>query len=683
MKLNLKKYILPLLALVFAGIFIAHPAQASLFDIGGKAISYIFLWIANFVGWIGGLIIFVLTWAIAQIFQLNMGVVNNSAAVKAGFPIMLSIANLGFVLAVIFIAISTILRRSDYTIKGLLPKVVIMAVIVNFGLVIAGGLLNFSDSLTNYYLDALTTKGGASEFASVMTAAFNPQKLYNPQLGVSTSSESGELTKNSGTSYPVMVVISGAFMTVIGVIMIVITLATFVIMLIIRYATLVFLLVLLPVAWAASVFPKLSNLSSKWWSKFTSQLIFPPVALFFLWLAIKANESTIQVMGSPDFSNSVVDGAAKASPFVASLMGSVLNTFVLCAMMGGGLFIANYFGGAGANIGIGWKNSVKKWGEDKAKRIGLAPVRGVQRGANVAAQKAQTGFANTTLGKKLRGWQDAGGNSSAFVRGAAAPLRAIGRGVENMNRAQEGRVKEEKKGIDGLSKDQLIARIGAARGPEFVAMLEKAQKEGWIKDIIKKDPRILQNENEEQLKRYGAAKLAGEIATTTAGATGKDKETGTPNSSLAENKSVDELTKSIKEMVEGLKDAKKADLQSLFGDKAAFGLSEDGTETLRLAWARNLAGHNPAIVPSVMKTLKGDTLSKFAEYYEKELDTLIGSSSGDAKTKLEKRKKNFRKAIDRNEIGGDAGGDEANPPAAPTTPPSPDPGMRKGESASE
>ena len=56
-------------------------------------------------------------------------------------------------LGIIVIALATILRIESYSIKKMLWKLVVMAILVNFGLVIIAPIFGFSNALTQYFLN--------------------------------------------------------------------------------------------------------------------------------------------------------------------------------------------------------------------------------------------------------------------------------------------------------------------------------------------------------------------------------------------------------------------------------------------------------------------------------------------------------------------------------------------------
>ena len=135
-----------------------------------------------------GLLLTVSAWLVKLGLQFNNNIFN-SPAVQTGFSVSLAIANLGFVLGIIIIAIATIIRNQTYGIKQLLWKLVFMAILVNFGLVITAPIVGFANSMSTYFINATSPSvatGGYAAYVETIMTAFAPQKLN----AASTASQS-------------------------------------------------------------------------------------------------------------------------------------------------------------------------------------------------------------------------------------------------------------------------------------------------------------------------------------------------------------------------------------------------------------------------------------------------------------------------------------------------------------
>jgi hypothetical protein len=180
----IKKNKIILIALLVLAILIpitaAHAQSSFIENIAYKAIGRFFFGISWLIGVIAGFFLMIAGWLIETFMQLNEGIVN-SYVVQLGFKVTLSIANLAFVAGIIVIAIATILRKETYGIKKILWKLITAAILVNFSLVLAGDLINFSDQVTRSFMNsAFPVDGGGTsinQFSMKMMNAFAPQKM--------------------------------------------------------------------------------------------------------------------------------------------------------------------------------------------------------------------------------------------------------------------------------------------------------------------------------------------------------------------------------------------------------------------------------------------------------------------------------------------------------------------------
>jgi hypothetical protein len=177
--------ILALAALVSVVLFLipAHQAHAAFFDIAGSLVAKAAYYVNYFFAFIWGVFIAVEIFITQIMLQINNNVPQTSL-VQTGFSVVLAIANLGFVLGIIIVALATILRRETYGVKSLLWKIVIMAIFVNFALVVATPIINFSSSLTNYFLGSFQGSGQNGNFTAFeqgIAGAFQPQDFITPE----------------------------------------------------------------------------------------------------------------------------------------------------------------------------------------------------------------------------------------------------------------------------------------------------------------------------------------------------------------------------------------------------------------------------------------------------------------------------------------------------------------------
>lgn len=475
---------------------ISDAAFSFLTDISGYFISKVWFGISWLIALVAGLIIGVLIIALQMILMISNGIVNSSP-VQIGYPIVLSIANLGFVTAVIVISIATIIRNQTYGIKQLLTRVVIMAVMVNFGLVISGAILGFSNRITDYFLDSMTG-GNPAEFATIMAQTMNPQKSFlnlNAPTATTTKTDGkvdlkevdqraltalgGAATEEDKAGYGALLIpIVSTLLTTVTLVIMIITLAVLIVSFLLRYIKITFYLILLPAAWMSSIFPALKSWNSKWWTNFIQQAFYPPVVIFFLWLAMR-----VQIgMSQNDSLNFEIPATGGFTGFLGTVVGiplqGLLQAAVLAGLMLGGDYAGKALGVAGAGAAVKWTENVKKKASQRAKGVGLRTGLGAIAGAKQAgswASKTKVGAAVGGFGRKITAIPVVGGVLGDVGKLAGTQARAwTARGEKVMSEAVS---KDSAKDVANYGEAELLIRAERATGLERAAMLDRASKD--------------------------------------------------------------------------------------------------------------------------------------------------------------------------------------------------------------
>ena len=483
-----KKILLPaLFATVVLFIGSTHFAHADvgswlLGNIGYGVIGKIAFGIGYIWAWIGGVVIGIEAWLIGVMLGINTGVFD-SQIVQTGFGISLAIANLGFVLGIIIIALATILRRESYGVKQLLWKLVVAAILVNFGLVIMAPIFGFTNSMSQYFLNCIDPTVGCNapqgltfgksmnDFGQSLVGAFQPQNGFTAlskapdtltgtgAIGTVNPNITGAFGANAGQDLgKLMIPILSLFSVAAALTVFVITLGALLIMLFIRYVYIAILAVLMPFAWLMWVFPKLSSNWSRWWNNFIKWSFFAPIVLFFLYLAIITAKSmsggtAIESQNFATYTSSSNFIWANISNFFSNtfspIISTLLNQFVFVALCIGGIFAANSMGIAGADMGIKALGEAKDWAVGKAVKIGA-------RGRSAALRKLKQPIDALRQGKvtqslegipKKYGGGIIRGAVGAVTLGQAGKIEtAIGRGLDKLSDNRD-QVKEEKKNV--------------------------------------------------------------------------------------------------------------------------------------------------------------------------------------------------------------------------------------------
>lgn len=518
LRLNLKRVVLVSSA-VIAVLFVpvtTHADTATVASIAGTVFGGV---LAAAIGWpifvlnyilvaILGLAVPLISYFISVVLQLNMNIIKSNM-VGSGFTITLSLANLGFVLAIIIIAIATILRYQSYALKQTLWKLVAAAVLVNFSLVISGAILNFSDTLSLYFLNSINPSGSDSSyvnFASTLAGSFGPQRIFfagnqgTSATGLGTGGSVDAWAGGGQTFAGALTFILNIFFPTIFLAVAVIALGGLFIMLLIRYIYIGILLILMPMAWLLWIFPATAGQWKKWWSKFIEWTMFAPIVLFFIWLSILtmggSDPNNIQGMIFQPDQNSIVRGLSGViGNFLSGLLGPLLQMSMMIAMLFAGLFMAKSMGITFADTtlkGASWVTSGIGSGVGGfAKRRGLIAGGAIMRKPaiqNMAARFRQQGLDKGVVGQAV-----------------SLPSRLAGRAIEATTVATtENLIKDAEKRLADQTKEQLVHGISSTfTSPEKIAAMKLLGKGGSL-DMAK----MSETHAKETKELFGAYKQA-------------------------------------------------------------------------------------------------------------------------------------------------------------------------------
>lgn len=501
-----------------------------------KIFSFISLTVGYTVARIAAFIITLLVSFIQTLIDLS-GSLTSMPLVKLGFSLTLSLANLGFVLAIIVIAFITILRIQNYETKQLIKNLVVAALLVNFSFAMVGTIIDFTNVLSNYFLVNASPNGDTTKFGDKLAESVNIQKLSLlkiNQADITNATKIGEGYFRTFASIAVVVIFN---------IFLVITFAAVAFMILVRHIVMIFLLILMPLAWLFMIFPGLSGHWSKWWSTFFKWTFFLPGITFFMFLSVKMFDATNQAVSkSASLFNINLDSASSFLVFDKSGILVLLQIIVQGGLLLGGLMAAQSMGITGADAMLKAAKGSANWITGKTYRLTGAPAIGRRLGAPAAGK-----IANLLSRPGLR-WIPG-------AKTAAAGLATIS--------SRKTEVEEYQKNyLADLTKDQFkqVALTSPVGPVAKAAILAEATKRKMVSDLTA-------NMDDDQT----AARL--ELFTKAANATNPKliSELLDVNPRFAAK-----FNKKIKEVVEGIRADKASDINkdSLLDKEVAMLLSE-------------------------------------------------------------------------------------------------------------
>lgn len=428
----------------------------------------IFCNIVKFFRWVSLQIGYLITYVAAALISLATSLMlllidlgtnlRDSPLVKLGFNISLNLANLGFVVAIIYIAFATMLRIAGRDTKLMLRNLIAAALLVNFSFVITGVFIDVSNTLGLFFLSKASPggPGNIEAFANNLANALNIQSLANITV---VKVEPGLL--EVGTGFASM--IASITLTAVFSIILVITFFSIALMLIIRYVQMSYLLILMPIAWLLWIFPETSGYFKRWWGDFMKWIYFLPAMSFFIYLSVFSAQKLGEIIkvGS---SNQPLLAAQDLTNLTSGYIVSLLQILVMVGILIGGLMTANEFGIDGARGTLELANKVKNKAIGVAGKMARAPAQYFGTGAAKAGARGLSRLLTAPVIRMIPG-----------IGTAANALAGLG--------ARKGEVEEyQKTQYSNLSNDQIKDSLKALPlGPVArSALLAESSKRGLI-----------------------------------------------------------------------------------------------------------------------------------------------------------------------------------------------------------
>jgi len=393
-----------------AEIIAEEVSQPSTSDAQGSSASKI----SNFLGWTFYYIAISFSRLVSLLIELlvkHVIVYNDFLSMRivtAGWIIVRDVCNNFFIAILLVISMATVLRVQTYHYKNLLPKLLVMAVLINFSKMFVGIMIDASQIIMLFFGNALSELGG-----SVVLASLGLHQLYN------YSQEGTELPENQDLSWAtVYALIYAIILSVIAVVVVGIV----TIILIYRIVMLWFLVILSPVAFLATTIPQGSKFAGTFWSKLTNELIVGPIMLFFLYLsfvagAVDLNTPTniVDADGTGDMeidaNGNDIFSADDGGNITTELNDPVklFDFLIIIGLMVGSLIAGQMAGAAGgswAGKGLGFlKGSAKKVGGFGLRTAGRTAARGGILGGRVATATTMR-LTGNRLGKFGNAWMN-------------------------------------------------------------------------------------------------------------------------------------------------------------------------------------------------------------------------------------------------------------------------------------
>lgn len=412
------------IGVVFIAVDFAHAQIAT--ETSKLIMNWAIAGIAKLIVWIAealGLVLIFLIDLLINIVQYNNFV--KATPVQIGWPLIRDTVNMFFIVVVLVSAFATIIGYpKEFRYREVLPKLLLMAVLINFSKTLIGLMIDFSQVVLLTFVNGFKQAAGGN-----FVQALGIAKIMRLTDTTGTIEETnGEIKINiegagNASAWSLLNIVVAA---VFAIWIISISITLILIMLIFflgRIIMLWFLLITSPIAFFAWSLPgslkkALSSFTDEWWSRLSNALIGGPTMAFFLWLSLAMAQRQSDLIGpgglyNPDAASSEVTNLTKekGDDFIwPTQFGDprVFSTFIIMvAFMLLGVQVSVKFAGSVAPGSEKLLSILKSGG---AAGIGVAGI----MAAGKMAGKATAATARTT-GRVALGGAKLAGKGAAFA----------------------------------------------------------------------------------------------------------------------------------------------------------------------------------------------------------------------------------------------------------------------------
>lgn len=297
--------------------------------------------------------------ALIRVAQYHNFVSPGPSAVQIGWVVTRDLANMFFIVVLLIIAFGTILGSSTYHYEKNLPRLLIMAVVINFSKTICGIFIDMGQVVMLTFVNGFK-EAAAGNFVN----AFQISKLL--------------ALADGQNSYDFGLAVAMMFAFILAAIAVNVVLVMLVTM-IFRIVMLWVLIILSPIAFLSSAIPKGGDHYAEWWKEFKKYIISGPIIAFFLWLALAsvqhAGTDGLASQGFPG-SSTVASGEQSAAgsvggsqiPSEAGRTEVIMNLVIAICLMFAGLKFAN----ASGMVGLGVAKSIRDRATKLARGVAVA-----------------------------------------------------------------------------------------------------------------------------------------------------------------------------------------------------------------------------------------------------------------------------------------------------------------------
>ncbi len=383
---------------------------------------------------------------------------NNNPVLEIGWKLVRDLTNMGFVIVLVVIGLCTALKLKDYEVKKLLPTLIFIAILINFTPVICGLVVDASNILTSFFLNA------SGSWQEGFGSTFSFQVEMNAEISKDTKPWDDLSFVGASMAFCLYTFLGG------------IILLLYATLFFMRYIAIWILVILSPLAFFSYILPATRKYFKMWWSQFLQWSFVGAAASFFLYLSYRIlylyTMDDISLVGSSDLGDAIGEGGGS--------FDAILPFFVVIAFLYIGFFVSFSTGAAGASGVIsGAQGLTKKYGKATGKWTAKAPLKaGATLGAVPGVERKVAAVRRRM--ESIPGLRATVGGIGAYSTGLAKKKEAAAKPMAKYS-------------VDDLRKITTRTPLSRKNRLEQAAALEQLAKKGALKETDRSIVKTLQD----------------------------------------------------------------------------------------------------------------------------------------------------------------------------------------------
>jgi hypothetical protein len=323
-------------------------------DCISSALSYIS---TVFTGWLVVTAAFFLD--MSTYFALD-GATYNNQGIDAAWQVLRDVTNIIFIFLILYVGIQTILGLSTSNTRKTLVRIIMVALLINFSLVITGIIIDASNVLALSFYDAFPSTncvtGNDLGSSRSLSCPFAQGAGLNEFMGGDTFNK---WVETAGWGEKAGATIGFFILRMVVNIIAAFVLFTAAVLFMIRTGMLLFLMVIAPLAAAAWAIPNTEKYAKDWFGKLLNNAFFAPIFLLLYYVSAR--------MYLSEFYTSGFDRVDNFSPITSGIMKFVITvTFLVAAII-----VSKKLGASGAKY---FEGKMKDYGKKYSGAVGQQTI---------------------------------------------------------------------------------------------------------------------------------------------------------------------------------------------------------------------------------------------------------------------------------------------------------------------